>query len=108
MSSFISVLAQAATGGQEPGIFQMVVLFAPLLLIWYFLLIRPQQKQAQEKEKMVKALQKGDKVILSSGIHGSVHEVQETILVVEVADKVRLRVQRDAVQALATPPAKAA
>lgn len=72
--------------------------FLPLFLIFavfYFLLIRPQQKKIDEHEKMIKALKKGDKVITGGGIVGSVVKLDdESHVTVEIADGVRVKVVR--------------
>ncbi|MDQ2694295.1 MAG: preprotein translocase subunit YajC [Pseudomonadota bacterium] len=102
MSFFISdAMAQAApapvspAGGLEALIFPIL-----LIVIFYFLLIRPQQKRAKEHKQMVQALKKGDEVVTSGGILGRINEVGENFLVLEVADNVQLKVQKGAVASL--------
>ncbi|MBI5562868.1 MAG: preprotein translocase subunit YajC [Deltaproteobacteria bacterium] len=73
---------------------------APLVLmfvIFYFLLIRPQQKKAKEHKEMLSQIQKGDAVITSSGIHGKVTAVADDAITVEIADNVRVKFSKDAV-----------
>ncbi|TAN03979.1 MAG: preprotein translocase subunit YajC [Rhodanobacteraceae bacterium] len=67
-----------------------------LFVIFYFLLIRPQQKRAKEQKKMISELAKGDEVI-AAGILGKVENIGEHFLTLEVADNVRIRVQKGAV-----------
>jgi preprotein translocase subunit YajC len=77
--------------------------FLPLILIFvvfYFLLIRPQAKRAKEHRKMVESLAKGDEVVTNGGLLGRVTEVGENFLIVEVADGVRVKVQRQMVASL--------
>jgi preprotein translocase subunit YajC len=75
--------------------------FAPLILIFvvfYFLMIRPQQKKAKAQREMVNALRRGDRVLLQGGIYGQVAKViSDTEVLVEIADKVQIRVTRGAV-----------
>jgi preprotein translocase subunit YajC len=71
--------------------------FLPLLLIFYFMLIRPQQKRMKEHTRLIAALEVGDDVLLSSGIYGTVTQIDREMLEVEVADDVELRVARNAV-----------
>ena len=71
-------------------IFMMVAMFA----IFYFLLIRPQQKKAKQHQEMLKALKRGDSVITNGGIAGTVVGTTEKYLTVEIAEKVRIRVLR--------------
>jgi len=73
---------------------------APLIIlfvIFYFLLIRPQQKRAKEHRTMMSALQKGDNVVTSSGIHGKVVSVNEDTVQVEISDGVKVKMSKEAV-----------
>ena len=96
-----AALAQSAPGATAaaPGISDMLVQFAPILLlvvIFWFLIFRPQQKRAKEQRKMISEIAKGDEVI-AAGILGRVENVGEHFLTVEVADNVHIRVQKGAV-----------
>lgn len=74
--------------------------FLPLILIFvvfYFLLIRPQQKKAKEHQAFVNNLKKGDNVVTSGGIHGKVTGLTDTIVTMEIADGVRVKVNRPSV-----------
>jgi preprotein translocase subunit YajC len=78
--------------------------FIPLILmfvIFYFLLIRPQQKKSKEHKAMISNLKKGDRIITSGGLYGRITGLDETTLTVEIADKVRVKVVRGNVSALA-------
>ena len=86
----------AATGN---GFTQLIPLVLIMVIFW-FLLIRPQQKRAKEHRGMVEALKKGDKVMTNGGIFGVISEVKDDTLKVEIADGVRIKMQRDAVAAL--------
>ncbi len=86
-------------GGQAGGL----TAFVPLLLmfaIFYFLLIRPQQKKAKQHQEMINDLKKGDRVITSGGIHGLITATDDTSFTVEIADKVRVKVSRGNIAAL--------
>lgn len=77
--------------------------FVPLILmfvIFYFLLIRPQQKKAKEHQEMINNLKKGDRVITSGGIHGQIISTDAAIVVLEIADKVRVKVSRPSIGGL--------
>jgi preprotein translocase subunit YajC len=77
--------------------------FVPLILmfaIFYFLLIRPQQKKAKEHQEMINSLKKGDRIITSGGIHGRITSVDDTTITLEVADKVKIKVSRGNVGAI--------
>jgi len=96
MSFFISdAMAQGAPA--QGGTLELIL---PLLLmfgIFYFLLIRPQQKKAKEHKNMVEALGKGDEVITNGGLLAKITDVDENFLTCQIADKVEVRIQRHAV-----------
>lgn len=101
MSFFISdAMAQAApAGSQDPGFLGLLPLIL-IFVIFYFLLMRPQIKRAKEHRKMTEALGKNDEVVTSGGIMGRVTKIEEQFVVLEVADGIRLRFQRNAVASL--------
>jgi preprotein translocase subunit YajC len=98
--------AQAPAGGAPAGGGQPFG-FLPFLLaifaIFYFLMIRPQQKQQKERLKMISDLKKGDAVVTTSGIHARVVGAADKILTLEIADNVRVKIDRDAVARLDPP-----
>lgn len=65
-----------------------------MFVIFYFLLIRPQQKKTKEHREMVAGIKKGDRIVTSGGIHGQVTAVDDTTLTVEISDKVRVKLNR--------------
>ena len=85
--------------------------FVPLILmfvIFYFLLIRPQQKKTKEHRQMIDNLKTGDRIVTAGGIHGRITGVAENALTVEIAEKVRVKVNRGSVSAMVqttAPPA---
>ena len=88
--------AQGGPGGAE-GPVPAIVSFFPLILIFvifYFLLIRPQQKKAKEHREMTANLKKGEHVITSGGIHGTITNISEETVTLEVANQVRIKVTR--------------
>jgi preprotein translocase subunit YajC len=88
----LAYAADAAKGAQGASglsgmLFPLVLMFA----VFYFLLIRPQQKKQKQHDQMLKSLNKGDKVITSGGLYGIVSKVTDKDVILEVADKVSLR-----------------
>ena len=88
--------AQSSLG--SPEMFSQLLLFGPILVIMYFLLIRPQQKRAKQHAEMVKNVRKGDTVITSGGLVGKVTKVvDDDQIEVELAEGVRVRQMRSMV-----------
>jgi preprotein translocase subunit YajC len=94
-----SASAQAAGGAPANPIMQLLPLIL-IFVVFYFLLIRPQAKRAKEHKSMVAALAVGDEVVTSGGILGKVTEAGEQFLSVEVAEGVRVKVQRHTVSSV--------
>lgn len=94
-----AILAQAAPAGQptEPNIFVSMMPLVFIFIIFYFLLIRPQQKKAKEHAKLIEAIKTGDEVVTSAGIHGTVANVKEKTFVIKIADNVKVEFDRAAV-----------
>ena len=98
MEFFIrNAYAQAGGAGPGAGDFLFIII---LFAVFYFLLIRPQQKRAKEHRNMVEALAKGDEVVTQGGVLGRIREVGDAFVTVEIAEGTEIRVQRSAVGAL--------
>ncbi len=89
-----SAHAQAAAGGGQPSALLQMLPLLLIFVVFYFLLIRPQARRAKEHKTMVAALGVGDEVATSGGILGRVTETGEQFLTVEIADGVRVKIQR--------------
>jgi preprotein translocase subunit YajC len=83
--------------GGSSAILTQVLFFAAIFAIFYFLLIRPQQKQKRERETMLTALKKGDRVVTTGGLYGTITGLEEQKVVLRVADQVRLEFDRAAI-----------
>ncbi len=88
--------AQTAAQPQGMGGFGLLMPIA-LIAIMYFLMIRPQMKRAKEHRAMLEKLGRGDEVLTNGGIAGSVTEIGDSFVTVEIADNVRIRVQKGAI-----------
>jgi preprotein translocase subunit YajC len=99
--------AWAQAAGAPAGGGDMLMTLAPMVLIFvvfWFLLIRPQQKKAKEHRAVVAALKRGDRVVTTGGIYGQVTQVADDHLMVEVAEGVKIKVVRDAISAVPSKP----
>jgi len=96
---FITEAFAQASGAAAPSgtdsILQMVMLFVPLMVVWYFFLIRPQRAQAKKRQETLNSIRRGDQVVLGGGITGKVTKVIDDAEVeVEIAEGVKIRAQR--------------
>lgn len=89
--------AQSAGGAAQGSGFTMFIPMILIFVIFYFLMIRPQQKQQKERARMISEVQKGDQVVMTSGIHARVVGVADKILTLEIADNVKVKAERDGV-----------
>ena len=92
--------AQAAGGASQTDTLLTFLPMIAIFVVFYFLLIRPQQKKAKEAKAMLDALQKGDEVVTAGGILGRISKIGDQYVTVEVADKTELTVQRGAIAQL--------
>lgn len=99
LSLISSAYAQDAAAQQGGGIIQFLPLFV-LIVVFYFLILRPQQKRAKEQKAMIDALQKGDEVVTAGGLLGRVSKLGDNYVGIEVADNVVVQVQKSAVQSV--------
>jgi preprotein translocase subunit YajC len=95
----LAYAASAPPGGASgPAAFvQPLILFGAMFAIFYFIVLRPQQRQKAERERMLAALKKGDKVVTSSGMHGTVVTLGEHTVTLRVADQVKVEFDRGAI-----------
>ena len=101
MSFFISdALAEAGAAAEQPDILASLILPIGLVVLFYFFLIRPQSKRQKEQRQMIADLQKGEEVITSGGILGKITKINDDFIILEIADNVTLRIQKNAVQTL--------
>ncbi len=92
--------AQAATPAQSNEGFLNILLMLSMVVIFYFLLIRPQSKRAKEHKQTVESLQRGDEVITNGGILGLIVNVSESYVIIEIAPTVEVTVLKTSVQTL--------
>jgi len=100
LSLFLFAPAPAAGQGAPDPTTQLMttlLMFGGVIVVFYFFMIRPQQKRQKEMRKMLDAVKKGDKVVTSSGIHGTVTDVEDAIIVVQIADNTRVRFDKAAI-----------
>ena len=97
MVDFAYAMGPAPSAGGSSAMMTQLLFFAAIFAIFYFLLIRPQQKQKRDREAMLSSVKIGDRVVTSSGLHGTVVRLNENTVTLKVADSVRLDFDRSAV-----------
>ena len=95
MAPSILVLAQVGGAGSA---YSTLFFIGGIFLIMYFLMIRPQQKQMKEQRALLSGLKKGDDVVTQGGLFGKIHAVTDKVVTLEIANGVRVRVQKSSVQ----------
>jgi preprotein translocase subunit YajC len=100
MTGVFTILAMAGPGGGGQQGSNPMTMFVPMLIIFaifYFMLIRPQQRKEKDRRSMIDNVKTGDRILFSGGIIGTVTNVKEGALVVKIADNVKIDVARGAV-----------
>ena len=92
------LFAMSPQGGDGGGsLVSTLIMFGAIFLIFYFMIIRPQQKKAKERNKLLSNLEKGDKIITSGGVHGIIAGLDEKTVLVQVSDNLKMKIERSAI-----------
>ena len=94
--TFAAAFPPGGAGGSS-GMYMQVVFFAAIFGIFYFLLIRPQQKQKRDRETMLTAVKRSDRVVTTSGMHGTITGLSENTVTLRVSDQVKLEFDKSAI-----------
>jgi preprotein translocase subunit YajC len=87
-----------APGGEGGGsLVSTLIMFGAIFLIFYFMIIRPQQKRAKERDKLLSNLEKGDKVVTNGGIHGVISGLEEKTALLMISENVKIKIDRSAI-----------
>jgi preprotein translocase subunit YajC len=94
------LIAMAPQDGGGGSLVSTFIMFGAIFLIFYFMIIRPQQRRAKERDKMLSNVQKGDRVVTSGGLHGVVAGMDEKTVLLQVSDNVKMKFERSAISAI--------
>ena len=99
ISTLLGIILMAPQQGADQGssAISTVVMFGSIILIFYFMIYRPQRKRQKEREALITKMEKGDKVILSGGMHGTISAIEDTTVLVSVSDTTKIRFEKSAV-----------
>ena len=93
-----TILMMPQQGGDAgQGLVSTLLMFALIIGIFYFMILRPQQKRQKERQKLLGALKKGDKIITAAGVYGTIAGLDEKTALVQVADNVKMKFERSAI-----------
>ena len=93
------LIAMAPQGGEGGGgsLISTIIMFGAIFAIFYFMIIRPQQKRAKEREKLLSNIEKGDKIVTSGGVHGTIVGLEDKTALIEIAPNVKIKIERSAI-----------
>jgi preprotein translocase subunit YajC len=97
MLSILFALSGSGTGEGGPSLFTSFIPILLIFVIFYFLLIRPQQKKQKQHQEMVSAVKKGDRIITNGGMYGTVADVKEHIIVLKIAENVKIELVKSSI-----------
>ncbi len=98
IADLMTTMAPAPEGAPQEGHAVVMILFyAALFGVFYFLLIRPQSKRNKETREMQENLKKGDRVVTTGGLFGTIHKIDDEVVTLELAEGIRVKAQRSAV-----------
>jgi preprotein translocase subunit YajC len=97
---FSIILQCAGQQGQDGGgmdILGSMLPFLLIILVFYFLILRPQQKRQKDKRKLLESVKKGDKVITAGGLHGQVEGIEDLTVLVKISDNVKVKLEKSSI-----------
>jgi len=94
------IAAAQATGGGSASMFATMIPIVATVAIFYFLVIAPANKQRRKTEQMLNSLKKGDRIVTSGGIYGTVQGVETDVVYIKIAENVKVKVQRSAIASI--------
>jgi preprotein translocase subunit YajC len=92
-------MAAPSEGGGGGGAMSLFLMFGLIIVVMYFFMIRPQQKREKQRKQMISELKKGDKVVTSSGILGTIWGLKDNVVVLKVDDDVKMEFLKSAISA---------
>ena len=90
-------MAPPQGGSGSDGLFSTLIMFMLIIGIFYFMILRPQQKRQKERQKLLEALKKGDKIVTAGGMYGVIAGIDEKTVLVQVADNVKIKFERGSI-----------
>ncbi len=104
--NYLLAMAPADPNAGGGSMVSTLIMFGAIFAIFYFMIIRPQQKRQKEREKLLGELKKGDKVVTSGGLHGTVAGLDEKTCLVDVGNNVKMKFEKSAITTIVTNGSK--
>lgn len=98
--NIVHLLGMAQQGGDSGSMFSTVIMFALIIAIFYFMILRPQQKRQKERENPLTSMKKGDKVVTIGGTHGTIVGLEEKTVLLQIADNVKVKYEKSAISSI--------
>jgi preprotein translocase subunit YajC len=96
---FAASAPNSGSGGSG-SIVQTLIMFGGIIVVFYFMILRPQQKRQAAQRKLLESVKKGDKVVMTGGMHGTVAGVDDTTVLVEIGTGVKVKFEKGSVQTI--------
>ena len=102
MSYLLGLILMTPQSGQDPGqsMTSFLIMMGSIVLIFYFLIFRPQKKRQKQREEELSKIDKGDKVILTGGMHGTISAIEDKTVLVQVAENTKIRFEKSAISSV--------
>jgi preprotein translocase subunit YajC len=100
MNFILGLFLQTQGAGGMEQLLSTIVPFALIILVFYFLILRPQQKRQKERQKLLESVRKGDRIITTGGMHGLVEGIEDKSLLVKIDDNVKVKIEKSAVSVI--------
>lgn len=97
---YLIAMSPPQGGDAGGGMMSTLIMFGLIIGIFYFLILRPQQKRQKGRQKLLDSVKKGDKIITAAGLHGTVTGIDDKTLLIQVADNVKMKFDRSAVASI--------
>lgn len=104
-SAWPLLMAPTPTDGSQPPAWVQLLPLVILFVLMYFVLLRPQMKRQKEQEKLIAAVKTGDRVLAAGGIYGTITNIKDHVVVLKIADNVKIEVQRSTITSVEKPEA---
>ena len=91
------LLMAPSTGGGEQSFLPTIIMFGSIIAIFYFMILRPQQKRQKERAKLLESMKKGDKIVTAGGVHATIVGLEDKTALIQIAENVKIKIERSSI-----------